>query len=381
MRKRPSILLAGNYSNRTGYAWSNIYRLFNVIAREAHARGVGVCLSFAEVEPPVELIDSDIPHEFFAYDPKKFTVGSTIQLIRDVRKHGVKYVYLTDRASYSPLYLILRLAGVKRIIVHSRVSVPDPYPAQPERGIKKYIKGALARMPALTPDRIYAVSNFVKHRLVHQHCLPADKIVVILNGIDVGKFNCGQAGSDGRVVNVFTSGRATLHKGIGTLIDALDIAVNRQGMGALKVVFAGDGPDLETFKARVREHGLEEYFLFLGETRGTRDHLCQSDVVVVPSAWGDACPSTVSEALAAGKALITTRAGGIPEIVGSPENAILIDPHDEVALAAALIRLAEDPGLRTSLGERGRRRAELALDQQRYHANVLDQLFKDLSIN
>ncbi|HEY4025500.1 MAG TPA: glycosyltransferase family 4 protein [Candidatus Dormibacteraeota bacterium] len=79
-------------------------------------------------------------------------------------------------------------------------------------------------------------------------------------------------------------------------------------------------------------------------------------VALAPSVWPDPCPTVVLEAMAAGCALVTTSAGGIPDLVGE-EGALTVPPGDPEALAGATRRLLGDQELRRSLGAAARRRA------------------------
>ena len=79
-------------------------------------------------------------------------------------------------------------------------------------------------------------------------------------------------------------------------------------------------------------------------------------VALAPSVWPDPCPTVVLEAMAAGRALVTTPAGGIPDLVGE-DGALLVPPGDPAALAGALRRLLGDEALRRRLGGAARRRA------------------------
>jgi len=376
--ERSAILLVGNYSNKTGYAWKNIYRLFNVIAKASHARGISICLSFAKLEPPITFLDEDVPFESFEFDPNNITITNIFDLIKAIKKYRIKYVYFTDQHSYRLLYLLLRISGVKKIIVHSRVSVAKPYPAPPEKGLRKIVKTVIGNLDWITPDRIYAVSDFVRARLVNNNCLPENKVVVILNGIDLGYFRCAKYQVNSDQLFIFAGARAVEHKGILTLIRAAYLLLNEYEITNFIIKFAGDGPDLNKFVLKIKDQGLDQHFIFLGQLDDIRRALCEADVVVVPSVWGDACPSAVSEALAAGKPLVTTYAGGIPEIVGDETNAVLIPPSDERALANALAELIVDSDKREKLGIRARKRAVEALDEKDYYKKIIKQLISDL---
>jgi glycosyltransferase involved in cell wall biosynthesis len=82
-------------------------------------------------------------------------------------------------------------------------------------------------------------------------------------------------------------------------------------------------------------------------------------VAVLPSTWPDPCPTTVLEAMAAGRPVITTSTGGMVDMVQDGVSGLLVPPSDTDALAAALRRLIADGGLRDRLGIGARERVGL----------------------
>jgi glycosyltransferase involved in cell wall biosynthesis len=81
-------------------------------------------------------------------------------------------------------------------------------------------------------------------------------------------------------------------------------------------------------------------------------------VGVVPSVWGEPCPTTALEAAASGTPLVASRIGGLPEIVADGVTGLLVTPGDPGELSAALQRLLGDGDLRRAMGESAERRAE-----------------------
>jgi glycosyltransferase involved in cell wall biosynthesis len=79
-------------------------------------------------------------------------------------------------------------------------------------------------------------------------------------------------------------------------------------------------------------------------------------VAVLPSTWPDPCPTTVLEAMASGRPVVTTSTGGMVDMVEDGVSGVLVPPADSAALAAALRRLLADPQLRHRLGAAGRER-------------------------
>lgn len=78
-----------------------------------------------------------------------------------------------------------------------------------------------------------------------------------------------------------------------------------------------------------------------------------SDIVCVPSLWPEACPLVILEAMAAGRPVVASDCGGIPELVTNATG-LLVTPGDVEALEGALGRMVDEPALRRSLGDAGR---------------------------
>jgi glycosyltransferase involved in cell wall biosynthesis len=361
----------------TGFAWNNIHALFDTLVEGFRSLDVPVLVSFPIIRGPAPAVTRVPPSAYLEVPPPGRSLSQFARLLRVVRDHDVRYVYLTDARSVDWRYGILRLAGVRAIIVHNRISVPDPAPAHPDYWPKRLVKQVLARVPGFCADRTYAVSNFVRHRLIMRNRVPAERVIRILNGVSLARFRPVSWDGGAGPVKIFAGCRADWFKGIQVLIEASYLLCSAHELRAFKVQFAGDGPHLGDLKALVRDKCLEEHFEFLGEVRSTELLQLAADIIVVPSIWGDACPSSVSEAMASGKPLIATEAGGIPELVGDRANAILVPPGNASALAHALASLIRDPNRRRDLGLKARQRAEAALSAERYHREVLEQLVAD----
>jgi glycosyltransferase involved in cell wall biosynthesis len=83
---------------------------------------------------------------------------------------------------------------------------------------------------------------------------------------------------------------------------------------------------------------------------GVTAALADDDVLVVPSRWYENSPNVILEAFAAGVPVVAAGHGGLAEMVRDGVDGLLFRPGDAAALAAALRRLAAEPGLLAQLG-------------------------------
>jgi glycosyltransferase involved in cell wall biosynthesis len=153
-------------------------------------------------------------------------------------------------------------------------------------------------------------------------------------------------------------GRLIPVKGFEYLVEAHAAAV--AAMPELRLVLVGDGDGRQELEERVRLLGVSDTVVLTGAVAPSQipAHLAAADIVSVPSVrhggFVDGLPNVAFEAMAAGKPVVGSRVGGIPELVRDGENGLLVPEKDSAALANALVVLARDPALRARLGASGR---------------------------
>ncbi|HUR39423.1 MAG TPA: glycosyltransferase family 4 protein, partial [Planctomycetota bacterium] len=148
------------------------------------------------------------------------------------------------------------------------------------------------------------------------------------------------------------------------LVTCLARLVERKGhedliraQSGLRLLFVGDGAHRRSLENRGA--------LLAGPRRDIPDILAASDIVALPSRFGEGCPNALLEAMAAGKPVVAARTGGIPEVVVDGETGLLVPRENLDALRAALLRLAGDPALRARMGAAGRERVEREFSAER----------------
>jgi len=115
----------------------------------------------------------------------------------------------------------------------------------------------------------------------------------------------------------------------------------------LQLVIAGDGAIRKDLEQWVVANQLTPRVHFAGFVSGEdkADQLYNADLFVLPTYYGEGCPVALLEAMAAALPLVTTRAGGIPDVVQEPENGILLDEVNENSIMTAVRRFIESPDL------------------------------------
>jgi glycosyltransferase involved in cell wall biosynthesis len=150
-------------------------------------------------------------------------------------------------------------------------------------------------------------------------------------------------------IAVLTVGRLAVQKNLDLLLDAAALV---DGRAPLRFLLVGAGPERPRLVDRIRTQHLPVELL--GARTDIPELMHAADIALLTSTW-EARALVAQEALLAGLPLVSTRVGGIEELVG--DAAMLVPAGDGSAVADALLALAGEPGRRLALAERGRERA------------------------
>ncbi len=214
------------------------------------------------------------------------------------------------------------------------------------------------------------------YRRSYSH-IPADRVHIIPNGLDLDGFvadtgpelSRSALGIPAEAPLLVILGRLEIAiKGHAILLDALQ----RPGLEGCHLVVAGDGRDRARMEALIVELGLVGRVHLLGHRSDAGRVLGFGDMAVVASLH-ESSPNVILEAWAAGRPVVATRVGGIPELVADGEHGLLVPPDDAEALAMAIRRLLEDDQLCTRLATAGH--AKMLRD---HTAPVMAARFADL---
>lgn len=247
----------------------------------------------------------------------------------------------------------LRLRGPRLPTVMTRHVL-----AEPAESLAGRVRARLVLLSVrLAADRLIAVSDAVRRRMLRDARLPAERVAVVRNGIDQSVHGTAPDRSVLRrelalapdqpvvmMVGVMREG-----KGQEVLLDAAPALLARHPRA--RIVFVGGGPLLPSMRQRAADLGGA--VAFLGERSDVADLLAVADVVALPS-WSEALPTVLIEAGAAGCAAVATAVGGAPEIIDDGRTGCLIDPGDHTSLADCLGLLLADEQRRRQMGAAAR---------------------------
>jgi polysaccharide biosynthesis protein PelF len=184
--------------------------------------------------------------------------------------------------------------------------------------------------------------------------VPPKKIRVIYNGIDTNRFKPMEVKRP-RGPTVVSVARVDPFKDITTLIYAMSRV--RTGVPSAKCILFGDSNSLDYSRRclkAVKEQGLDDCFRFAGGTKEPEKAYNMGDVVVFSSIT-EGFPFSVIEAMACGKAVVATEAGGVPEALEG--CGIMVKSRDPKILADGIIRILADDDLRRNYESKALARA------------------------
>lgn len=263
--------------------------------------------------------------------------------------------------AYSPLVAVARASGA-RVLLHDHMPLGGAGGLW-RAGLKRARAAALNRLV----DLRIAVSRFVAGTVRAAEFVAPARLTVVDNGIDVSRF----AAADGRALRselaaadrpvVACVGRLVAEKGVDVLLRAM----TRVGRDALLVV-AGDGADAERLRAQAAALHLGDHVRMLGRRDDVERVLAAADVVAVPSLADEGFGLAAVEAMAAGRPVVVTAAGALPEVVEHDRSGLVVPRGDEAALAGAIGRLLADRALASRLGAAGQARARDRFDLPRW---------------
>lgn len=199
-------------------------------------------------------------------------------------------------------------------------------------------------------DKVIFVS-----RLAHDEFLSTspsisrDKLKVVYNGVGYRASHDGMASlPDGSACRLIYHGRLAPEKGVETLLEALSLLKDEE---VVADILGGGNQDYVTYlKQRAAALGIAGKVCWLGHQDDVHPFVERAQIGVAPSTVRESFCLAAAECMAHGKPVITTDNGSQPEYVADGVNGLLVPPGDSWALAKAIKRFIDNPGLIKDFG-------------------------------
>jgi glycosyltransferase involved in cell wall biosynthesis len=143
-------------------------------------------------------------------------------------------------------------------------------------------------------------------------------------------------------------GRLSQEKGHANLVRALPQILKLAGSAPLRLVIVGEGPERPRIEELCRTLNLTDVVTLAGQQDDVNPYYAIADVFILPS-HSEGSPNVLLEAMSAGVPVVATAVGGVPELLSSGKDSLLVKNHDLAGLANATVRLLDDEALRNRL--------------------------------
>jgi glycosyltransferase involved in cell wall biosynthesis len=233
---------------------------------------------------------------------------------------------------------------------------------------------ALSRWKYRQVDCFICASAAIREMVVADG-VPASRVVVVHEGIDLGHVEAAPAANlhaelwlPHHAPIVGNVAALVPHKGQRHLIEAAGLVLKK--MPDARFVIAGEGELRESLARQIRDHHLEKHVFLVGFRPDVLSVHKAFDVFVMSSVT-EGLGTSLLDAMACGKPIVATTAGGMPEVVRNGETGLLVPPRDHEAMAAAILKLLTDEHTRRAMGAAGEARVREYFSAERMVQDTL----------
>lgn len=320
------------------------------------------------------------------FDPLLFVAKSRGELLKEVSDQRV-YVGLADGGhilqSLPALWRVLRrerphavwclqsnlISFVGRLfarLLGTRAVILSIHGHYEHRTVVDWLNRLITRW---TTHRVVVLSEIYRQWLEREG-FDKHRITVQYNGVDTVRFSPAERDTYKKAVLRIDPSRPVIgmvanlrpSKAPEVFVRAAKCVVEQRPDALF--VLVGDGQQRPLLEAMRRDSGLADNLWLLGKRNDIPDLMRAFDLFCLTSTYGEGCSNVTLEAMASGLPVITTNFSGASELVND-DVGVVVPIQDDAALAAAILRLLDDPARRQAMGQAGRRRAaeQFSLEQ------------------
>lgn len=319
-------------------------------------QGILGCFREADSEIPqiaVEAQDRGIAVELFT-TRRGFTIDGIQQISRFVSKNNIRLIH---SHGYKP-NIFLSLLPCRKVKILSTAHGWEKNTA----GLRARAYELLDALSLRSMDKVVAVSKAVFNDLT-RHGLREENITLIYNGIVLDEYEIQSQGPNLRkeygipqdTFVIGAIGRLVPAKGYHHLIEAMTSVA--EDIKDCRLLIAGEGQLKDNLSALIQKLNISRYVTLVGYQNSITRFLSTIDLFVMPSLT-EGLPIALLEAMACGKPVLASSIGGIPEVITSEKDGLLIPPADPHAIAKGIKELYFNETLRVEMSCHGRKLVE-----------------------
>lgn len=291
--------------------------------------------------------------------PKKFMILGNSIIDKFISKNLEKLIEndKPDLLHIQDMYILPAAVAVAKklsipVVVTVRNNILQPYHISFPFSYMLHIRDHTLLKFLKKVNAIISVSEYIKSELTDAG-IDSNKVYTIYN-LHPSRKSVAQKKYSKKVI-LFAPGRLSKEKGFNVLIKALKLVTQKKKY--VELFIAGDGPERRNLEKLVKNFDLEKYVKFHGKLsyEDIMSLYTDSDIVLLSSIHPEPFGRISIEAMVAGKPVIASNIGGIPEIVENGVTGILVPPNNPKEFADAIIKLIEDENLRKEMGKNGRK--------------------------
>lgn len=367
-----NILMVSNYPSDTAYAWWLMEHFWVILAQKCNNRKAKAYLAYPHIEilsqkiesAPIETVELCIPWK--SAEQKKHALTF-------IKKHNIQALYFTDQKYVHRQYAEYRIAGVKRIVVHDHT----PGDRDPVNGLKGFLKSIRNFLPWITADKVFCVSELMSYRNQSNGRIPANKCIVVQNGIPPIDGNLrtnpqlrAQLGIDDNTLIVITTGRANPYKRFDFVIDCAAELKRQKPASNVVFVLVGDGPAMEYLQTQVKKLNLEKSVHLLGFRSDIYELLHCADIAF-HAALGEGFSLSIIEYMSASLPVMVPDIPSVKQALTHNKTGIIYPENDKNSVVNNIIALSDNVEKRLSMGKE----AKIAADKK-YNLDQCSRAFE-----
>jgi N-acetyl-alpha-D-glucosaminyl L-malate synthase BshA len=332
----------------------------------------------------VDLVDRFDYPLFKAIGPP-YTMALTSKIIKSVRDSKLDLIHSHYAIPHAmSAYMAREIVGIPYVVT---LHGSDVHTLGQDPAYKPVVKHTVEKADAVT-----AVSEFLKKK-AHEELGIEREIHVIPNFIDVSRFShidgvrlyvesgCVGLRNEEEAIELHPEEKILLHasnfrkvKRVVELVEIMRIVVDH--FPEARLIIAGDGPTRIEVERKIEALDLCNNIHLLGVKSNMQEIMCSADMFLLNSTL-EGMPLVLLEAMSCSLPLITTPAGGIPELVRPGKDGMVTKGFEQEEFAQAIIELLENDEKRKKLGQAGRKRVEESFSAARI-VKMYEKVFEEV---